>query len=51
MGVVDPTVEQIALEGAGGGAGAAAGDYGFGLGEAEAGSAYDVNHLADGDDY
>lgn len=55
MGVVDQTVEQIALEGAGGGGGgagaAAAGDYGFGLGEAEAGSAYDVNHLADGDDH
>jgi hypothetical protein len=49
MGVVDPTVEQIALEGAGGGAAAAAGD--LGLGEAEMGSAYDVDSAADGDNY
>jgi hypothetical protein len=47
MGVMDPTVEQIALEGAGGGV--AAGDLEFGV--AEAGSAYEVNHLADGDDH
>jgi hypothetical protein len=50
MGVVEPTVEQIALEGAGPAA-AAAGDYGLGGGQAEMGSAYDVNHLADGDDH
>jgi hypothetical protein len=53
MGVVDATVEQIALEGAGpsAGAAAAAGDFGFGIAEAEAGSAYDVDHAADGDNY
>lgn len=52
MGVVEPTVEQIALEGAGAGAGAAvAGDFGLGGAEAEPGSAYDVSYLADGDEH
>jgi hypothetical protein len=51
MGVVDPTVEQIALEGSGAGAAAAAGDYGFGLDTGEPGSAYDVDFAADGDNH